>query len=268
MTRLMQKENRGEVRLSFKGRIARLTLDHAHKRNAMTLAMGDSFAEHIRAINARDDLGAVIVCGAGGTFSGGGDLEMLDGLRQQSPAECIAAMHRFYGGYLSVLDLTVPSIAAIEGAAVGAGLCLAFACDLRLVADDAKLAFNFVRLGLHPGMGGTFLAPHRLGPERAADLLYTGRRFDGREAVAMGAALRSMPGAQVSAAADALAAELALGAPLAVRAMKKNISLDRAALAGALQREAEAQAQSYASWDLGEGIKATLERRVPAFRGN
>lgn len=254
--------------MSFEGRIARLTLDHPGKRNAMTLAMGDSFAEHVRTINARTDIGAVIVCGASGIFSGGGDLQMLDGLRQQSAAECISAMHRFYSGYLSVLDLTVPSIAAIEGAAVGAGLCLAFACDLRLVADDTKLAFNFVRLGLHPGMGGTFLAPHRLGPERAADLLYTGRRFDGREAVTIGAALRSMPAAEVAAAANALASELAIGAPLAVRAMKENLSLDRKALALALTREAEAQAVSYASWDLGEGIKATLERRLPAFRGS
>jgi enoyl-CoA hydratase/carnithine racemase len=263
----MQKENSEEVRLSFHGRIARLTLQNAGKRNAMTLAMGDAFAAHVRAINARNDIGAVIVSGEGGVFSGGGDLSMLDALRGQSRAECIAAMHRFYGGYLSVLDLTVPSIAAIEGAAVGAGLCLAFACDLRLVASDAKLAFNFMRLGLHPGMGGTFLAPHRLGPERAADLLYTGRRFTGSEAVAMGAALRHMPASEVQAQADALAAELALGAPLAVRAMKRNLSFDRDAFAGALQREAEAQAESYASWDLGEGIKATLERRLPAFRG-
>ncbi len=262
------ENSKGSVRLERDGAIARIDIDNHGKKNALSLEMLDQFKECVGRCNAEPNILAVVVCGAGGAFSGGGNLEMLDGLRQQSAAECIAAMHRFYGGYLSVLDLVAPSIAAIDGAAVGAGLCLAFACDVRIVAEDAKLAFNFVRLGLHPGMGATFLAPHRLGPEKANDLLYTGRRFDGREAVAMGAALRAVSGSAVRTEAEALAREMAACAPLAMRAMKKNLSLDRAALSRALDREAESQAVSYASWDLGEGIKATLERRAPEFRGS
>lgn len=116
-------------------------------------------------------------------------------------------------------------------------------------------------------MGATYLAPHRVGHARAAELLLTGRRFDGREAAAMGMALRAVPTARVRDEALALARSIAANAPLAVRALKRTLAVDPDALEKALAYEAEQQSVSYASEDLGEGLAAAAQRRAPAFTG-
>ncbi|HEY1098709.1 MAG TPA: enoyl-CoA hydratase-related protein, partial [Myxococcota bacterium] len=215
----------------------------------------------------RDDVRAVVLTGAGRSFSAGGDLAMLERLRQSSFAEARAHMLKFYARYLSVLDIEVPTIAAIRGPAIGAGLCVAAACDLVVVADDATLAFNFVGLGLHPGMGATHLVPRKVGAQRASELLFTGRRFKGAEAVQLGLAVESVAAVDVVARAQALAAQIAGNSPTAVRELKQNTGVDRDALFAALEREASAQARSYASADLGEGLAAIREKRAPVFTG-
>jgi enoyl-CoA hydratase/carnithine racemase len=215
----------------------------------------------------RADVRAVVLTGAGGAFSAGGDLAMLERLRSLPFEEARRFMLSFYARYLSVLDLPVPVVAAIEGPAIGAGLCVALACDVVVVSEDSKLALNFVQLGLHPGMGATYLTPRKVGAQRAAELLLTGRRFDGREAQAMGLALEAAPAGQVLPKAMALAKQIASGGPLAVRALRRGLSVDRPALQAALEREALAQAESYGSADLGEGLRAAAERRAPNFVG-
>lgn len=255
------------VDLEVKDGIATLTLNDAARKNAMSPELGDALQLRVAEVRGHSDVRAVVLTGAANTFSAGGDLGMLERLRQSTHEECRQFMLSFYARYLSVLDLEVPVVAAVDGAAIGAGLCVALACDVVLVSDDAKLALNFVQLGLHPGMGATFLLPRRVGAERAAELLLTGRRFDGREAVAMGLALKSVPSGEVTFAAQALGKQMAAGAPLATRALKKNLAVDRAALQRALEREALAQAESYGSVDLGEGLAAAAQRRTPHFIG-
>jgi enoyl-CoA hydratase/carnithine racemase len=174
----------------------------------------------------------------------------------------------FYRRYLSVAELEVPTIAAVRGAAIGAGLCVAIACDLTLFDQDAKLAVNFAQLGLHPGMGSTYLLPRRVGAQRAAELLFTGRRFDGREAVAMGLGLEALPAERVLARARELAAQIAANAPLAIAGIKQALAVDREALRRALEHEAFRQAESYASKDLGEGLSAAASKRAPVFKGH
>jgi enoyl-CoA hydratase/carnithine racemase len=173
----------------------------------------------------------------------------------------------FYARYLSVTTLAVPVIAAIEGAAIGAGLAVAMACDLTIVDEDAKLALNFVQLGLHPGMGSTYLAPLRAGAMRGAELLMTGRRFDGRDAARFGIALEAVPAADVLPRALALAHAIARNAPLAVAGVKRGRAVEAEELGRALAHEAREQAISYASADLGEGLLAASERRAPRFVG-
>ncbi len=233
----------------------------------MTPELGDGLAAAVREIAGRDDVRAVVLTGAGGAFSAGGDLKMLDHLRRVSFEEARTHMLAFYARYLSITELHVPTIAAIEGPAIGAGLCVAMATDLCVVADDAKLALNFAALGLHPGMGATYLAPLRVGPQRAADLLLTGRRFDGREAGALGLAHRVTPSGKALEVAVGIASSIAANAPAVVRALKAKLGLDRQALAAALEHEAIEQAKSYASEDLGEGLRAAAERRAPIFSG-
>jgi hypothetical protein len=139
-----------------------LTLDDPERRNAMTEEMGDALTAATAELAGDDDLRVVVLTGAPPAFSAGGDLAMLEELARRTRDEGFDAtetMQAFYRRFLTVRDLPVPVIAAINGHAVGAGLCVALACDLRIVASDAKVGLNFARLGLHPGMGGSWLLP-------------------------------------------------------------------------------------------------------------
>ena len=200
------------VHVSIRNHVATVTLDDAARKNAMTPALGEAFRDAVLRLKQDSTVRAGVIVGAGGAFSAGGDLKMLEQLRTIPFDQSRAFMLDFYARYLSVTDLPFPTIAAVESAAIGAGLCVALACDLCIVDEKAKLALNFVQLGLHPGMGATYLAPHRAGAMRGAELLYTGRRFDGREAVSMGLALRAVPANEVLAEATKLAEQIAAGA--------------------------------------------------------
>ena len=247
--------------------VATLMFNDVQRKNAMTPELGDALRDAVGRLRKDAAVRAVVLTGAGGAFSAGGDLRMLERLRASSREESRGFMREFYARYLSILDLEVPIVAAIEGPAIGAGLCVALACDLIVVGEDSKLALNFVQLGLHPGMGATYLAPLRFGPQRAADILFTGRRFDGREAAAVGMALRAVPSAKVREEATALARSIAGNAPIAIRGLKIGLAVDRQALERALAHEAEEQSKSYASQDLAEGLAAATERRAPRFVG-
>ncbi len=247
--------------------VATVTLNDPRRRNAMTPELGDALAAAVTKLRDDATVRAVVLTGAGDAFSGGGDLKMLERLRAERFMEARAFMLDFYARYLSVTSLAVPTVAAVRGAAIGAGLCVALACDLCVVDADAKLALNFAQLGLHPGMGATYLLPRRVGAQRAAELLLTGRRFDGREAARIGVALEAVGASEVLPRAQALAAQMANNAPLAVRALKATLAPDAAALRAALENEAFRQAESYGSADLGEGLAAAVERRAAVFVG-
>ena len=151
-----------------------LTLNDPERLNAMTEAMGGAIQNAVTKL--KDDAGirAIVLTGAGRAFSAGGDLDMLVRMTQAGNADRggptraahRAFMGRFYRMYLSVRDLAVPTIAALNGPAIGAGLCVALACDLRIVAREAKLALNFTKLGIHPGMAATWTLPRIIGPWR------------------------------------------------------------------------------------------------------
>ena len=231
----------------------------------MTPELGDSLADAVRALKARRDVRAVILTGAGESFSAGGDLAMLERLREVTREEAKAYMLGFYGRYLSILELEVPTIAAVRGPAIGAGLAVALACDLFVCDEDAKLASNFAKLGLYPGMGTTYFLERRVGALRAAELVLTGRRFSGRDALAWGIANDAVPSTEVIARAEALAKDVAASSPSTVRELKRAFAPDAVALAAALDREASCQSESYQSLDLAEGLAAARERRPPRF---
>ncbi len=256
-----------EVTATLEAGVLLLALSDPARKNAMSPELGDALAARVAEYKDHPDLRAVILTGVNGAFSAGGDLAMLDRLRKEAPEETYRFMKGFYARYLSILDFPVPVIAAIEGPAVGAGLCVALACDLIVVDHGAKLALNFVRLGLHPGMGATYLLPRKVGSQRAAELLYTGRFFDGAEAVALGLAVEAVAAEEVLPRAKKLATAIAAGGPLAQRDLKRALGVDRAALTLALEHEARAQSTSYQSEDLGEGLAAAAARRAPIFLG-
>jgi enoyl-CoA hydratase/carnithine racemase len=249
------------------GAVATLTLARPAQRNALGEAMAASFSRAVDEIRADSAVRAVVLCGEGVAFCAGGDLQMLRELAAAPGAASRVRMRAFYRSFLCLLDVEVPVVAAIHGAAVGAGLAITLACDVRIVGEDARVGFNFVRLGIPPGMGSTFLVPRVVGPARAAELLLTGRLVSGREAVAMGLCHEALPAAEVLPRAQAVAAELASAAPIAVRLTKEALRRDLAGLDSALAQEAAMQAIAYPSRDLVEGIAAAIERRPPVFDG-
>ncbi len=174
-------------------------------------------------------------------------------------------MRRFYGAFLALRELPQPTIAAVNGAAVGAGLCLALACDLRVVLSTARLSLNFVRLGLAPGLAAWPLARAALGEARAKELLLTGRFFTGAELHAWGAAgaLCETP-EQVEERALGLAQEIAAASPAATRWLKRELILD-APLERFLAHEARGQAETFKGPELVEGVRAVREKRAPRF---
>jgi len=175
---------------------------------------------------------------------------------------------RLYEPFLRVGDLQVPTIAAMNGHAIGGGFGLALMCDLRVARKDARYGANFARLGLHPGMATTFILPRLVGLPRACELLFTGRLFDGDEALAMGLVNDAEEADHVLPRALQLAEEVAASAPVAVRMMKQTLyrHLDWNPREAA-RYEAHCQSRTFEMEDAQEGIAALLEKRSPNFKG-
>ena len=254
------------VTFSREGAIGVVTLARADKLNAMTHEMGDLLAELLAGPAAAPDVRCLVLRAEGRAFSAGGDLAFLEANAARDEATNADDMRRFYAKFLTIREAAVPTIALVQGRATGAGLCLALACDLRIAAADARLSFNFVRLGLTPGMGGTWLLPRLVGEAVALDLALTGRTIDADEARAIGLVSRVAPPEALLADGLRLAAEIAEGAPAAVRATKALLQHATARpIADALDEEARIQARCFAGPELREGLRAIRERRAPVY---
>jgi enoyl-CoA hydratase/carnithine racemase len=249
--------------------IAEITLNRPENRNSMTPDVLAGLADAVG--QARGDAGVrcVIVTGRGKSFCAGADFRSRAEADPNAPY--VAPHERSYNTYapfLSLLDLEVPTIAAMNGHAIGGGLGLAIVCDLRVAASDAKYGANFVRLGLHPGMANTYLLPRLMGVPNAVELLLTGRLVDGEEAARRGLAHYALPAEKVLDRSRELAREIASAAPLAVRWTKRSIyqglSWDPRTAA---RYEGLVQSRTGETEDFREGTRALLEKREPRFKG-
>lgn len=246
--------------------VGRITLNDPERLNAMSPAMAEAFEAAVRDASRVRPL-ALVVRGEGRAFSAGGDLAMLEERRRHGLSENRAYMLDFYRAFLSLRDLGMPLVAALHGHCVGAGACLAMACDLRVAADDCRIAFSFTRLGLHPGLGITWFLPRVAGTGVAADLLLTGRTVDAAEALRLGLVGRVVAAPDLRAQADALAAGVARNGPQATQLLLATLRQTLPGLPQALQAEATAQAVNYGSEEFAEGMAAVRERREPRFGG-
>jgi enoyl-CoA hydratase len=250
------------------GGVGVLSLNRPDKLNAMTFPMGDAIEALVPRLNADPTLRCLVVRGEGRAFSAGGDLAFLEENSQRSPEENEATMGAFYRKFLTLQDVAVPTIALLQGRATGAGLCMALACDVRIAAEDALLSVNFVRVGLTPGMGGTWNLPRLIGHARASELFFTGRTVAAAEAVAMGLVNQVVALDALEATGMAMAEQIATAAPGAVRATKALLRGTMGlSLSDELDAEAQAQAVCFASADLREGIEAIRGKRAPEFKG-
>ena len=173
-----------------------ITLSDPTRLNALTVNMGESFKEAVALMSTaakEQRIRAVVVTGDGDAFSAGGDLNWLMERHHTSPFKNSTIMVDFYNRFLCVRDIGVPTIAAINGAAIGAGMCMTLACDMRIAASSAKLGFTFAKLGIHPGMGSSLLLPRLVGQETASYLLLSGAILSGDEARQRGLVLESVP---------------------------------------------------------------------------
>jgi enoyl-CoA hydratase/carnithine racemase len=248
--------------------VALLTLDNPDMRNAMSDEMTSSWVAAIDELAADASLRAVVVTGAGSAFCSGGNTSWIASEPDASVDQLRRRMLPFYRAWLSIRHLEVPTIAAVNGAAIGAGLCLALACDIRYAASGAKLGLPFNKLGMHAGMAGTWLLPNVVGPAHARDLLLTGRVVEADEALRLGLVSRVLEGDGFLDEVLATAADIADTAPIASRLTKIALADGgHADFESALQWEALAQPLTLATADLQEGISAAREKRTPRFTG-
>lgn len=247
--------------------VALLVLDNPDVRNAMSVEMTDSWVTAIDELAGDPTVRAVVVTGEGAGFCSGGVTSWLAEEPDASVDELRTKMLPFYRSWLSIRRLEVPTIAAINGAAIGAGLCMALACDIRYATDTAKMGMPFLKLGIHPGMAGTHLLPDAVGPAAARDLLLTGRLVAGEEALRLGLVSRLLPQDGFLDEALAAAVQIAANAPIATRLTKIALAAGHSDIDTALQWEALAQPITMATADLQEGIAASLEKRRPTFQG-
>ncbi|HEY3805907.1 MAG TPA: enoyl-CoA hydratase/isomerase family protein [Kofleriaceae bacterium] len=253
------------VRYHTDGAVGVITLDRPDNRNSMTPELLDAFSAASTAARADASTRCVVITGTGSCFSSGADFKSTLQRSLGTPHERSYAM---YAPFLSVLDLEVPVIGALNGHTVGGGFGLALACDLRVGADRAKYGANFVKLGLAPGMAISYLLPRVVGLPRANELLLTGRLVDGIEAASLGILNRALPSDDVLPHAMELARSIAANAPIAVRATKAAIRRGlQLAVREAADAEAYAQAETIATDDCREGIAALLAKRDPIFTG-
>mmetsp|Transcript_17623 Transcript_17623/g.41372 ORF Transcript_17623/g.41372 Transcript_17623/m.41372 type:complete len:245 (-) Transcript_17623:254-988(-) len=231
--------------------------------------MGEQFTKVIDELNGMSDLRAVVLTGEGRAFSAGGDLDWLMERTKSTPKQNMDIMVQFYNRFLSIRSLPVPTIAAINGPAIGAGMCVALACDVRVASAKAKLGFTFATLGIHPGMGASHFLPIVAGPETAHRLLFSGGIVGGADAKEMRLVSQvEETGEEALEAALELAHSMANAAPLAVGTCVSTLRAQQnLGLEAALLREASSQAACYASSDFIEGLNAIVEKRAPVFVG-
>ena len=245
-----------------------LTLDNPGMRNAMSAEMTSSWVTAIDALASDTSVRAVVVTGEGSAFCSGGNTSWIASEPDAGVDRLRSRMMPFYRAWLSIRRLEVPTIAAVNGHAIGAGLCLALACDIRYAASGAKLGLPFNKLGMHAGMAGTWLLPNVVGPAHARDLLLTGRVVEADEALRLGLVSRVVDRDVFLDEVLETAAGIAATAPIAARLTKVALADGgHADFESALQWEALAQPMTLATADLQEGIAAAKEKRAPQFRG-
>lgn len=252
------------VEVAVDGHVALIRLADPERRNVLDAAMADALRTAAEQVGAEPAVRCAVLTGSGTTFAAGADIREIE---TASEAENLAYNRRLRAAVDAVAALPVPTIAAVNGHAIGGGLELACACDLRVVAAEAKLGLPEARLGIIPATGGLARLPRLIGTAATARLALTGELISGTDAAALGLA-SAVPTERVEAEALALAARIAAAAPLSTRAIVAALRDDAGLSVAAANERTEARlAGLLASDDRREGARAFLERREPRFTG-
>ena len=242
-----------ELRVDVADGVAVLTIAAPERRNALTLPLTDEIIAAVDRLEADDDVRALVVTGEPPAFCAGADLSHLGGSQREG-------LSRIYQGFLRIGQSSLPTVAAVNGAAVGAGVNLALVCDVILAGASARFDTRFLQLGLHPGGGHTWMLQRRVGPQAAAAAVLFGEVVDGAEAERIGLAWRQVPDEELLATATGLAARAAAAPPDLVREVKRTLA-DMATIAThpeAVERELDVQV-----WSLNQ---PAFQERLAALR--
>lgn len=251
--------------------VATLMFNRPEHRNALGDIVTPALREMLRVLEADADVRAVVLTGAGKAFCAGGDVKGMGGSApDERPLDdrIRELQHRQQTLTLRLRELSKPTIAALPGAAAGAGMSIALACDLRIGSASAFYAPGFGRIGLSGDYGGSWLLTQLVGPAKAKEIYFTGRRVQAEEALALGLLNEVVADGDLMARTAELAGQIARGPPLAIRYMKQNIN--RAAEADfrtCLDWEADRLVRVAQTQDHREAVRAFIEKRAPVFQG-
>lgn len=244
-----------------------LTLALPEVRNAMTAELTAAWSEALEEVRSDPGARALVVTGQGPVFCSGADLSWLEqgAGHDVTPDKLRERMLPFYRAWIAPRTLSIPVVAAVNGAAIGAGVALALSCDLRYASPGAHFRTPFIHVGTHGGMAASWLLAEAVGRTRAREMIYTGREIAADEALDWG--LVSGVSHDVLSTALDIAAGIAAAAPIATRLTKAGLNQFPNSLEAALEWDAVAQPLTMATEDIHEGIRATRERRTPSFEG-
>lgn len=270
-----------ELLCDIADRVATITLNRPEKRNTLSDHLTPALRATLLALETRQDVGCIVVTGAGKAFCAGGDVGGMNSNNkdadQTAPTQVSAPsmeerirtlIHKQETLTLRLADHAKPTIAALPGPAAGAGFCIALACDLRIAAESAFVTTAYRNIGFSGDYGGSWLLTQLVGPARAKELFYTARRVGGEEGLALGIFNQVVPDDQLHDAAQSMARQIAAGPPIALGYMKENINR---AIGGDLRTclamEADRLMRCAATDDHREAVAAFLEKRTPTFYG-
>jgi enoyl-CoA hydratase/carnithine racemase len=250
--------------------IATLTLNRPERLNALGGTLREDLHDAVTRASADPEVRVMVVTGAGKGFCSGGDVKAMneanEGQRTRPLMDKIAPSRD--RTLFALRDAPQPIIAAVNGAAAGAGMNLALACDIRIASTAAKFSQAFVRRGLHPDWGGTYFLPRAVGMAKACELIFTGDVIDAPEALRLGLVSKLVAPEELMPTAYDLARKIAAGPPVAIRLAKRALHRNAESdLPSALEFETFAQNVCSETEDAREGIRAFVEKRAPVFRG-
>ena len=256
-----------KIILESKDGIMLLKLNDPESLNPMSYEMGLEFQDAVEKINQDAAIRGLVITGSGRAFSAGGNIKALEERTRTPASRLFENGRKYYMSFLSLRKLKIPIIAAVNGHALGAGACLAIACDIRIASDRAQLGFPFVRIGMHPGMGATYFLPRIVGMAKAYELLTTCESIDAAEARRIGLISYMVPAEELIPVALRLARKIASMPLLTIKMVKDSLYAHlETDLETAVAREAANQAITFTTEDIKEGIAALMQKRSPQFK--